>query len=115
MRSDIGGKPVAAIDVFPKGPYLHSRPALASRLKACLDNRRVSICTTSAGELDQESLVQELQAALNLKLIVDETDALQRARGWETSIDGQRLIINLTTLSNSQISPITLAGIAIDQ
>lgn len=83
--------------------------------ESSMDSRKVSVCTTSAGELDQESLVQELQASLNLKLIVDETDALQRARGWETSIDGQKLIVNLTTLSNSRMSPITLAGIAIDQ
>lgn len=80
-----------------------------------LGSRKASICTTSAGELDQERLVQELQASLNLKLIVDETDALQRARGWETSIDGQKLIVNLTTLSNSRMSPITLAGIAVSQ
>ena len=79
-----------------------------------MDSRKVSVCVTSAFELDQESLVQELQATLKLKLIVDETNALQRARGWETSIDGQKIIVNLTTLSNSRISPITLAGVAID-
>jgi len=78
-----------------------------------MNRRKVFTCVAVAPDLDQEDLVYELQSTLNLKLIIDKSEALQRVRGWRTKVDGKNLIVNLTTLSNSRVSSASLAGIAL--
>lgn len=65
--------------------------------KGAIDNGKVSTCVTVTHEVDQEYLTHDLESILNLRLISNETEALQIFRSWETNIQDQVIIISLTT------------------
>jgi len=73
------------------------------------NGRQIATCSVVVREIDQENLVKGLGENLKLKYLADDTEAFQRYRAWTTEVSGNKMLINLTTLSKEPNSPATLS------
>lgn len=60
----------------------------------------VTTCAIAQPDLGQSDLVRNLEAKLTLKYLNDEKEAGQRYRSWTSEINGQSMMIMLTTLDS---------------
>jgi len=80
--------------------------------EGAIGSSKVAICSASIRNIDQEALVKIIERDTKARLENDEIENLQRYRGWIGTTNGEAIILQLTTMANSQLSAATLAAIA---
>ncbi len=76
-----------------------------------VDGRTVVGCTVATREVNQEDLVKTLLSVINLRALNDETEAMQRYRGWLTEVNQHSILVNLTTQAGSRRSAASLSAL----
>ncbi len=82
--------------------------------EAKMDGGNIVTCAVATREIDQNELVRALNKELKLKNIDDRIEAFQRNQAWQTEINEESMIVNLTTFFKEIMSPATLS-VAIKQ
>lgn len=88
------------------------RTVFVALSEGVLEGRKVVICTSTERRLDQEAFVKVIESSSAIRRAHDEVENMQRYRGWTGQINGEAVLIHLTTMAKDQISAGTLAVIA---
>lgn len=88
------------------------RVLLVAVSEGILNGRKVVVCTAMERRLDQDVLVRVVEGEMTTKRSHDEVEHRQRYRGWVASLNGEQILLSLTTNAAGASTPATLAVIA---
>jgi hypothetical protein len=70
-----------------------------------LNGRKVATCTVSTKDVRANKLSSLVEKHMKAKILASETEMMQRYDAWNVEHNGSKMLAQLTTAADTQISP----------